>query len=266
MSQTIQQLIAFGFGGVFVVTLLIIAVFFSRPTAFQYVVFKTVLALAAAGVAAMIPGFLELVISTWLRAGGALAVFIIVYFYNPARLILHPIAKTDSKLNLVDCSVSYDSDADALIPELDIKIRNTGEQSAFIKEIMIDVLGEATYEDCRRPRYALIEASATYDIDLVIAPRKNISHSIKPADVDRIKVRVGRSRGGPTLTVYKVTIKILYDEDNKELVSEPFFLKMVGPMVPAAFTIFPGSEKDWNECVARNRERFAKIGYKIYDD
>jgi hypothetical protein len=34
----------------------------------------------------MIPGFLSVQVSTWLRAGGALAVFVIVYFYSPAAL------------------------------------------------------------------------------------------------------------------------------------------------------------------------------------
>ena len=35
----------------------------------------------------MIPGFITVSVSTWLRAGGALAVFAVVYFYNPAALV-----------------------------------------------------------------------------------------------------------------------------------------------------------------------------------
>jgi hypothetical protein len=82
-----QEWSAFVFGVVFVVALLTLAIFFPTPTAFQYTIFRTVLALAAAGVAAMIPGFISLSISKWLRAGGALAVFAVVYFYNPAALV-----------------------------------------------------------------------------------------------------------------------------------------------------------------------------------
>ncbi|MGH9762609.1 MAG: hypothetical protein ACREAC_17450, partial [Blastocatellia bacterium] len=87
MSKKAEKLLAFGFGVVFVVTMLILAIAFPSPTAFQYMVFRIVLALATAGVAVMIPGFIEVNISTWLRAGGALAVFVVVYFYNPASLI-----------------------------------------------------------------------------------------------------------------------------------------------------------------------------------
>src|SRR4030095_7857364 len=77
----------------FVVTLLVIAFRFPSPTAFQYNVFRIVLSLAAAGTAAMIQGFTDLQLSAttnlFIRAGGALAVFLIVFFFNPARLAAH---------------------------------------------------------------------------------------------------------------------------------------------------------------------------------
>jgi len=57
------------------------------PTDFQYLVFRIVLSLAAAGAAALIPGFIEVNVSTYVKAGGAIAVFIVVFFYNPAALI-----------------------------------------------------------------------------------------------------------------------------------------------------------------------------------
>ena len=88
MTKKQQQLAAFVFGVVFVITMLALAIFVPNPTSFQYVVFRVVLSLATAGVAAMIPGFIELNIPNWLRAGGALAVFAIVYFYNPASLVV----------------------------------------------------------------------------------------------------------------------------------------------------------------------------------
>lgn len=87
MSKKTQQLLAFTFGVVFVVVLIVLAIGFPDPTPFQYEVFKVVLALAAAGVAAMIPGFIEIEVSKWLRAGGALGVFAVVYFYTPARIV-----------------------------------------------------------------------------------------------------------------------------------------------------------------------------------
>jgi hypothetical protein len=87
VSKSQQQVAAFAFGIVFIVTLLTLAITVPEPTAFQYMVFRIVLALASGGIAAMIPGFLHVEISEWVRAGGALAVFVIVYFYNPAALV-----------------------------------------------------------------------------------------------------------------------------------------------------------------------------------
>ena len=77
----------FAFGVVFVGALLLLAIRFPHPSDFQYLVFRIVLALASAGIAALIPGFLEIELQTWLKAGGALAVFAIVYFKSPANLV-----------------------------------------------------------------------------------------------------------------------------------------------------------------------------------
>lgn len=88
MRKTLQLKVAFGFGIVFVAVLLVLAIAVPNPTRFQYLVFRVVLSLAMAGVAAMIPGVLTVSVPNWLRAGGALAVFIVVYFYNPASLIV----------------------------------------------------------------------------------------------------------------------------------------------------------------------------------
>jgi len=46
---------------------------------------KTLLALAAAGVAATLPGFLNFEINNFLKAGGALAAFVLVFLVNPAK-------------------------------------------------------------------------------------------------------------------------------------------------------------------------------------
>ncbi len=173
---------------------------------------------------------------------------------------------SDPNVKLVDYSVTYSSESRTLIPEIDLKMRNTGDQVAFIKRLEIEVISEATYEDCRNPAYSLVEVSAEYDIDLIRSPQINISHAIKPAEVDRIKVSVGRSEGGPTLTVYKTILKLIYDEDNKVSKSEPIFLKMMGPTVWAGMFIHGVNKEEWEQCVKRNKEIFGKIGYDIYGD
>jgi len=82
-------ILAFIFGVIFVTALLLFVLFVPNPTPPQFEVIRIVLALAAGGVAAMIPGLLKLQLgegaNLTVRAGGALAVFAIVYFYSPAH-------------------------------------------------------------------------------------------------------------------------------------------------------------------------------------
>jgi hypothetical protein len=85
-----QRTLAFLFGIAFLLLFLVLAKWFPYPTALQYFVFRLLLSLAAAGVAAVTPGFLHLRIPTWSRAGGALAVFVLLYSFNPASLVAYP--------------------------------------------------------------------------------------------------------------------------------------------------------------------------------
>ncbi|MBL1271117.1 MAG: hypothetical protein COB25_001580 [Oceanospirillales bacterium] len=86
MDKKTQTLASFVFGVAFVVTMLSIAIVAPNPSSFQYTIFRIVMALAAGGVVAAFPGFIEVKFGNWLRAGGALAVFSIVYYVNPAPL------------------------------------------------------------------------------------------------------------------------------------------------------------------------------------
>lgn len=90
-EQRLALVLAFIFGVVFLGALLVFAIAFPNPTDRQFEIVRIILALAAGGVAAVIPGFLDLRLGsgkTWtIRAGGALAVFVIVYFYSPAHWV-----------------------------------------------------------------------------------------------------------------------------------------------------------------------------------
>lgn len=77
---------AFAFGVVFIIVILVVAFLRPNPSPFEYTVFRIVLALAAAGVGAILPGFLHVTFRNWLRAGGALALFVIVYFFAPVAM------------------------------------------------------------------------------------------------------------------------------------------------------------------------------------
>lgn len=87
MKKAAQTKLAFIFGTVFIVVLLIIALFVPCPTRSQMAIFKTVLSLASAGIAAIIPGFFEFKYQKVVSAGGAMGVLALVYLFNPATLI-----------------------------------------------------------------------------------------------------------------------------------------------------------------------------------
>jgi hypothetical protein len=87
------------FGVVFIVSLLTLAITFPHPTSFQFLVFRTVLALAASGIAASVPGFLNLSLDLTgvaVRAGGALAVFLLIYRLNPAATVIQDQAAAEN--------------------------------------------------------------------------------------------------------------------------------------------------------------------------
>jgi hypothetical protein len=79
--------IIFIFGLAFLITRVILAVRVPMPTQDQAAVFRTVLSLSSAGIAAVIPclmSFRSQAATTTISATGALAVFALVYLFNPA--------------------------------------------------------------------------------------------------------------------------------------------------------------------------------------
>ncbi|MBY5637693.1 hypothetical protein HFO39_23475 [Rhizobium leguminosarum] len=81
-----EKVSIFVFGIIFFGVILALSVIFPDPTPYQYTVFRIILSLAAAGIAALVPGFIEVRYKTFIRAGGAIAVFVIVFFCSPAAI------------------------------------------------------------------------------------------------------------------------------------------------------------------------------------
>lgn len=86
-SNNIERRIAIGFGLVGVIALIALAILFPEPSQFQYLVFRVTLSLVAACLAIIIPGLFDLKVKGFLRAGGPLAAFVLVYLWNPAPLV-----------------------------------------------------------------------------------------------------------------------------------------------------------------------------------
>ena len=90
MKRSTQIICAFAFGVVFIVVMLVVAIKIPYPSELQLRVFQVMLALAAGGIAAILPGFLAVNIPSpiGVRASAALGVFVIVYLGNPASLTI----------------------------------------------------------------------------------------------------------------------------------------------------------------------------------
>ena len=88
--QHLYTIIACTLGALFLLIVIGTAVFIPSPTPYQMRVFLTIQAVAAAGFATTISGLLStnITFGTQLTIGatGALAVFVLVYFQNPAVL------------------------------------------------------------------------------------------------------------------------------------------------------------------------------------
>ena len=109
LTKGVQQILAYIFGVVFLITIIVIAFRVPEPTSFQYVVFRVTLALAAAGVVAMIPGFINVQVSTLVRAGGAVAVFVIVYLIHPPGDVIddEPIPLPENLIEMVKIDSTF---------------------------------------------------------------------------------------------------------------------------------------------------------------
>lgn len=92
--------LAFAFGVIFVSVLLALAVLYPNPTATTFFVFRVVLALAAAGIGAVLPGLLVVHVGKLVRAGGALALFVLIYLINPPALVAPPDADTVARAEI----------------------------------------------------------------------------------------------------------------------------------------------------------------------
>jgi hypothetical protein len=88
-GRKLEILLAFTFGCVALAAVLWLAFSKDSMNDQQFEILRIVLALAGGGVGAVVPGFLDLQLNGGarfaLRAGGALAVFVVLYFWSPAH-------------------------------------------------------------------------------------------------------------------------------------------------------------------------------------
>lgn len=86
--------------GVFgLISMMFVVIYNPLPSKFQSGVYWTVLSLAAAAFAAMIPGFVKFKHQESIKAGGAVAIFLIMYFFVPT-IMKEADGKQQQKLHL----------------------------------------------------------------------------------------------------------------------------------------------------------------------
>lgn len=98
-----ERVATFSSGFILICAILWIALVVPYPTDFQYTIFRIILALSGAAFAALIPGVMDLKYRGLIRAGGAIAVLVIIYFFT----VSPPTAvETESSVKITgDCNV-----------------------------------------------------------------------------------------------------------------------------------------------------------------
>jgi len=76
-----------GFSVFLILVTLVMALIIPHPTDFQFFIVRVALSIAAGAMGVALPGFISVMIGSSIRATGGAALFLLVYLYNPAKLL-----------------------------------------------------------------------------------------------------------------------------------------------------------------------------------
>ena len=136
-----QIYVSAALGVIFLLITIILGITVIEPNPWQQDMFRIVLALAGAAFAAIIPGFIELKYSNLITAGGALAVFFIIFKMEPARLQDFSNVNKQFKGNISLNDGSYFSDAKVIITATNQTIK-TNDLGNFNTDVDYDQLAD----------------------------------------------------------------------------------------------------------------------------
>lgn len=166
---------------------------------------------------------------------------------------------TDSLVRVVDVSAKQTK---LDVATVDLKLRNAGDTSAFMKQLELHVIDSVVLEQCSRCPGEPVFPSAQYDMALPNLKPKTISQAISPRGVDRFEVAV-QANHFSSFAVYKAQMRIVYDEDNKSVTTDAFMLTF-GPLnwsLPFSDDAGCTTKAFLSACTTKNRELLRKIGY-----
>ncbi len=167
--------------------------------------------------------------------GAIVLVFVILAFLGIESI--YDINKNqDSQIGIVDVSVSDNPE----FPKIDVKVRNSGSKTGFIKESEFKILHAWSLEPLFEPSFEPISKDYNVSIPLNIEediPKIKLSQEVGSNSVDRFSFTFGFNQPYLDYRVYHLRLKLYYDEDNKIVESEDFFvfIKSNGQIVGAYF-------------------------------
>ena len=179
-----------------------------------------------------------------------LLVFGVVIILILSFIIAQPFMEDDDSIELVDVLVLVDKG----LPVIEFKVRNIGDEVAFLKAAEFEILESRDISECTS--YLAWPVSYVYDVELPIevplnsfVQRVNISQAVPANDVDRFQFKIGNKIAGMPggSIIYQLKIRILYNK-NSEIVSDEVLI-----MVPHTIGTLDRSGAS-GECLERTYE------------
>jgi len=134
-SQAWKLIVLFAFAVCAFAILILLAKFDPNPSQTNWYIYLTLLALAAAGVAALLPGAINFEVSGSLKAGGALAVFALIFYLGSGKAA--PVSSTFTMsafltfTNPTNPPNPFDSDVYVFVNNKVAKADTTGSHAAL---------------------------------------------------------------------------------------------------------------------------------------
>jgi hypothetical protein len=155
---------------------------------------------------------------------------------------------------LVDLSLSKEKSKGGGFPTLDVKVRNRGSVSALLKRARVEVVDRVQYSDCQL--YFALAATWTYQVNLAKPQPIELAQVVPAGGVDRFLFVLGHELRRPDLHVlYRLRLHLVYDEDDKELVSKDFTVHVPGMAERMASTA--RGDKEYERCVEETQRKIA---------
>lgn len=123
---------------------------------------------------------------------------------------------------------------------IDIKLRNTGDTVAFLKQIKFDMDEIFPLDNPKDVAYQTVPVSETYDVilDNEYTQIIDVSQSIPANGVDRFRLKILSSAGNDEMDViYVFRMEFIYDGDNKSVSSDRYI------------AVFPSYFNHVGECI-----------------